>query len=441
MWEHWTQISVQQFEEREGPPGDEVPSATVAKSQKTLQEAFYGSKGKKRKRGKFKPTKESDMHAPLCKVANDLLDSTLYSMKDVAGHIEDSKFDHKTDFAMYYDPKNPDGTPQGYPGRSAWKLSQGDIDKSTVADERKPYLARTAWAWAICAIELKVETKSDPFKDQALPKVIPEGGVRPTLRWTQDAARARNQLIRYAMEMFVRQPREFVYTVLIVRNKARLMRWDRCGAVVTEAFDYVQNPKPLLNFLYRLAKGSPRAQGFDTSVSLATRAQIDELNDYRKQLEHSTAPGAAYEMKFIDEMKEDYKLYPLRQLKVPVFALDPKSQPQTSPPPEPLTLVIGKRRIGIFSPTGRGTVGFFAYVVGQRQLVFLKDTWRGDSPGITEELETYRKLHALGVKNIPHIVAGGMKRRPATQMQRSTRETKSTSRHRDGRSSDASTTV
>lgn len=413
MSECWSEVSLQRFELTEGPPGPEVPQALVARAQARLKTAFYSdmtgsadSTGK-RKHPSFQPKKEVDMHLPVCETVNDALSPTPYIAKDTAEHVEDSFIDHKPDFAIYYSPRNQDGTPQEYPGRRAWELSDEEVAKSVVSEERKPHLARSAWAWVICAIELKNGISSDPFDDANLPRPLPDCGVAPTFRTGENAKRARTQLIRYATEMLVRQPRVFVYTVLIARNTARLMRWDRCGAVVTEAFDYIQNPKPLLNFFYRLARASPRAQGFDTSVSLATKAQIDELYDYRRQLETSQAPGAVYEKEFIDEMKEDPDLYPFRQLEVPVFNRDSKSQPQPDTRQKSLTLIIGKRRTGIFSPVGRGTVGYIAYVVGQRKLVFLKDTWRGDSPGIPEELETYRKLYELGVDNIPRIVAGG----------------------------------
>ena len=72
-----------------------------------------------------------------------------------------------------------------------------------------------------------------------------------------------------------------------------------------------------------------------------------------------------------------------------------------------LTLVIGKYHTRSFSPTGRGTIGYIAYVVGKGQLVFMKDTWRGVSSGIPTELCTYTRLYALGVQHIAEIVGGG----------------------------------
>lgn len=92
---------------------------------------------------------------------------------------------------------------------------------------------------------------------------------------------------------------------------------------------------------------------------------------------------------------------------MPVFNTDPPRPNSLTADANKLTLVIGKYHTTAFSATGRGTVGYIAYVVGKKRLVFLKDTWRGDSPTIPEELDIYRHLYELGVENIAEIVAGG----------------------------------
>lgn len=73
-----------------------------------------------------------------------------------------------------------------------------------------------------------------------------------------------------------------------------------------------------------------------------------------------------------------------------------------------MTLVIGKYHVACgHVPTGRGTMGYMAYVVGKQRLVFLKETWRGESELITPELEIYRRLYELCVENIAEVVGGG----------------------------------
>lgn len=72
-----------------------------------------------------------------------------------------------------------------------------------------------------------------------------------------------------------------------------------------------------------------------------------------------------------------------------------------------LTLLIGKYPTGSDSPIGRGTKGFFAYVVGKQRLVFLKLTWRTDDPDNTDELKIYERLKDGEVPFIPDILGGG----------------------------------
>lgn len=72
-----------------------------------------------------------------------------------------------------------------------------------------------------------------------------------------------------------------------------------------------------------------------------------------------------------------------------------------------LTLIVGKHAVRSYSPTGRGTKGYYAYVVGEHRLVFLKLTWRLDSPQFTQEHETYHELELARVQHVPKVLAGG----------------------------------
>lgn len=71
-----------------------------------------------------------------------------------------------------------------------------------------------------------------------------------------------------------------------------------------------------------------------------------------------------------------------------------------------LTLVIGRHHARNYSPTGRGTKGYFAYIVGQKRLVFVKLAWRSMSENIYPEHKTYQTLYDHNVPNIPQIITG-----------------------------------
>ena len=72
-----------------------------------------------------------------------------------------------------------------------------------------------------------------------------------------------------------------------------------------------------------------------------------------------------------------------------------------------LTLIIGKYRVRSYSPTGRATKGYFAYVMGQNRLVFVKISWRPETTTVTRELDRYAALYEAKVPHIAILVGGG----------------------------------
>lgn len=74
------------------------------------------------------------------------------------------------------------------------------------------------------------------------------------------------------------------------------------------------------------------------------------------------------------------------------------------------TVLIGKYHVRNYSPTGRGTKGYIAYVLGEEReerLVFIKMGWRPESTSITPELETYKTLYKKNVEHIAQVLGGG----------------------------------
>jgi hypothetical protein len=56
---------------------------------------------------------------------------------------------------------------------------------------------------------------------------------------------------------------------------------------------------------------------------------------------------------------------------------------------------------------GRATFGYIAYDVESGNLVYLKDYWRVDHPGIQKEGDVYRELHEAQVPNIARMSRAG----------------------------------
>lgn len=102
----------------------------------------------------------------------------------------------------------------------------------------------------------------------------------PLLSDTQDSAKARSQFATYAAEIMLRQHRTHLYMFYICGWYARVFRWDRSGAVVSQPIDMKTNPRELLNLIYRLAMSDRQAQGFDMTATLASEDDQTKLEQY-----------------------------------------------------------------------------------------------------------------------------------------------------------------
>jgi asparagine synthetase B (glutamine-hydrolysing) len=113
-------------------------------------------------------------------------------------------------------------------------------------------------------IEFKMTSGDDPFlnlnnldSNPARRHVVCDGnGSDETL----------GQITSYAAAQLGSQFRTHIFSVLIVRDTARLLRWDRSGAIVTESFRY--NTCSLLpDFFTRYSNATDAERSKDTSAS------------------------------------------------------------------------------------------------------------------------------------------------------------------------------
>ncbi|KAK7030407.1 hypothetical protein VNI00_014151 [Paramarasmius palmivorus] len=194
---------------------------------------------------------------------------------------------------------------------------------------------------------------------------------------TEDSTQTRGQLATYAGAMMSAQFRTHVFCMEITDNYARLIRFDREGAVVTKQFRYHQD-QYLAEFMWRFNHASPEARGRDPSVILPEAADATHVNNLRLKL----------------------KLKPERR--VWKFQIHNELTNQ-------LVVLFGtavKENQLWATPFGRCSRGYLAMTLDGR-LVYLKDTWRIDLPAMTKEGDIYAHLHANDIPNIPHVSAHG----------------------------------
>ncbi|KAG2063318.1 hypothetical protein BDR04DRAFT_1038319 [Suillus decipiens] len=188
---------------------------------------------------------------------------------------------------------------------------------------------------------------------------------------TENSMDTLGQITSYAAAQLGAQYRSHAFSVLIVRDRARIIRWDREGAIVTSAINYNTEPH-LADFFHRYARASPELRGIDTSVSPAS-AREAALARAWLNLSNIT-----------------------RMFKVSVPCVDT---------PGVLTLIIPQPTALGFPPAGRGTRTCPAFDFVNEKVVMFKDSWRVSLPDVLPEGETYKLLKSHDVRNVATCIA------------------------------------
>jgi hypothetical protein len=216
---------------------------------------------------------------------------------------------------------------------------------------------------------------SDPFVDPESEPKSPENfnpepafskeELNPFVCPTSSRLCNLGQITAYATSILSAQYRTHMFMVFIVKNYARLLRWDRGGAVVTEPIYFNDQPH-LFDFFIRYHIADREARGHDSTVKLPNNDEII--------LAKAVVPELAEAKSFL--------------------AIDISDRRYIIQGPE--------LRQGI--PVGRWTRVSFAYDIEENCRVLLKDSWRVLLPDIQPEGEIYRLLHRRQVPNIPRCV-------------------------------------
>ena len=117
-----------------------------------------------------------------------------------------------------------------------------------------------------------------------------------------DARLSRARIAKYSSEIQLRQHRTHLFSLYICGTYARILRWDRTGAIVSEVIDLKKDWKVLYTVIYRFSKMSPSEQGYDTTAELATEDEVKKLRAY-------SSPNTSL-ISFCDHMLQDLQEYP-----------------------------------------------------------------------------------------------------------------------------------
>jgi len=246
-------------------------------------------------------------------------------------------------------------------------------------------------------IEVKKKADQDIFIDP------PEGLLPPDYKFTVDTwgrggdpgsrVSALGQNAHYAHMVQTRQFRTSMFSLTISGGTARIMRWDRSGVLVTEAFDYKTNSKILIDFVWRFVKAKPARQGFDpTAIAVGSTADHNSFLAAimsHVQLQLGLDPETD-KKEFDHEVGKHYYHGAITRLTIGDFDI------WVSRP-----LWVSQAVVG------RCTAGYWGVRCDTGDVVFVKDVWRTDVEGVELEGDILKDLQKKGVKHIPTMLCHG----------------------------------
>ncbi|KAI0070929.1 hypothetical protein K474DRAFT_1712887 [Panus rudis PR-1116 ss-1] len=214
-------------------------------------------------------------------------------------------------------------------------------------------------AWAHCQVylDLKPQSCSGAFSDD-------EGEPLESSSST-DGSETRTQLTDFAAALMSCQQRCFVFIIQICGKRARILRWGRSGCIVSESFDFHENPHHLAAFFYGYSKLNPEHQGHDPTAKFATAQQERLLREAINR-----------------------------------FVQDSKMEVTVGAGENEFELIIRKPFFDARCACGHSTRVDAAFDPERRKLLCLKDSWRSMEGGNQSEKDIYSHLCA---SDIPHI--------------------------------------
>jgi len=219
-------------------------------------------------------------------------------------------------------------------------------------------------------VEIKHDTLCDPFRDLGERKMEERNSI--------NGDNTRGQCLLYAANQLAYQHRLFAFSLVICGKKARFIRWDREGVVVSAEIDCSQRHDLVVEFLQRFNQLTREQRGLDPTAVSATPEQTEAFE----------SAVAKIEIEPLKRSVGNWKIYQRFQLEV-------------RGPSDVSYYIVGRALDYNLGVVGRCTRGYLALDLSTGKCVFLKDMWRPDVPGIEPEHVWYEKLAGA---NVPHLV-------------------------------------
>ena len=230
-----------------------------------------------------------------------------------------------------------------------------------------------------------------------------------------EAKASLGQMVEYVSKIFRRQHRTHLFSLFIFRGQARVIRWDRAGAIVSTIIDFEEKPSLLYEVIWRYAHMSQTQRGFDPTAVLATKDEVsamracqapDQWIAQQRDCALAQTGWPAYKLKMMrSDLIDQRDLAPITVFHTPMPRASSTVRRATCS--KEVYFIVGRRYFATNSPIGRCTKCYIAYDVSEDRLVFLKDFWRPDIESSQPEGKVLRELRSSGVPHVPTPLAAG----------------------------------
>ncbi|EJF56423.1 hypothetical protein DICSQDRAFT_141278 [Dichomitus squalens LYAD-421 SS1] len=214
--------------------------------------------------------------------------------------------------------------------------------------------------------------------------------------------------MRIVEHLFAAQHRVFLFMILVIGRRFRLLRWDRAGIIVTPSVDYVETPSELCDCLWRLSLLDDAALGFDPSATRVLPGDVDYLRmdlaamKSAHDVDHTERPLDMGDAE--GSVVFEYTRTLFRSTLPPHW---PRYRLEVTDNGTTHHFLVGKPVFRAGGTAGRGTRGYVALDCQTRQFVWLKDVWRAAYMVASREGDVLRKLNEAGVEQVPTLVCHG----------------------------------
>jgi hypothetical protein len=215
---------------------------------------------------------------------------------------------------------------------------------------------------------IEFKSESDPFVDDYSNSGEPNTQHNPFIGQPDSTRKDLGQIVAYATAVLSVQYRTHMFMVFIVKDNARLIRWDRSGALVTAKIPFNEESH-LLDFFIRYNIASREARGHDCTV--------------RPTHPHEVVIAK----KHVTELRDGRPLLAIEHLGKQYIVSSATSQTRI--------------------PVGRWTRPSIAFDIEGNRRVLLKDSWRVLRQDIEPEGDIYIRLRDAQVPNIPSLLSSG----------------------------------